>query len=91
MKLFKRFKGAERTGEDFGKHELDFEHRCKWRDQIVDIGEGTGHGDGEEVKVAMQSGRIGVFKLYSECYNYTFEDTGQKNWRYHFVKYEEPS
>lgn len=87
MKLLNRKK--ERTEKDFGKHKNDFEHRCKFRDQILKIGRGTKHGDGEEVEVDMRSGKTAIFKLYSERYNYVFEDTGQKNWRYLFVGYKE--
>lgn len=77
-----------RRSADFGKHPNDFEHRCCFREQIDHIGEGTKYGNGEEVNVKMQSGKTAIYKLFAERYNYTFEDTGQKNWRYHFVRYE---
>jgi hypothetical protein len=32
---------------DFGNHPLDFQHKCSFREQIIDIGEGTKYGDGE--------------------------------------------
>src|SRR5574344_2083003 len=81
-------KPVVRCSVDFGKHLNDFEHRCCFREQIDHIGEGTKYGNGEEVKVKMQSGKTAIYKLFAERYNYTFEDTGQKNWRYHFVRYE---
>lgn len=77
-----------RCSADFGEHPNDFEHRCCFIEQIAHIGEGTKYGTGEEVKVKMQSGKTAIYKLFSERYNYTFDDTGQKNWRYHFVRYE---
>lgn len=82
-------KPKQRARHDFGKHQNDFEHGCCFRDQIKHIGEGTQYGDGEEVRVKMQSGRTAIYRLYSERYNYVFEDTGQRNWRYHFVRYED--
>ena len=88
--IFKQ-KPKKRQRTDFGKHPNDFEHRCKFREQIIDIGSGARYGDGEEVLVEMQSGKQAVYRLFSERYNYTFEDTGQRNWRYHFVKYVEDS
>jgi len=78
----------KRYRHDYGAHSSDFEHQCCFRDQIEHIGEGTREGDGEEVKVKMQSGRTAIYRLFSERYNYTFENTGQRNWRYHFVEYE---
>ena len=77
-----------RYRDDYGAHPNDFEHRCCFKDQIERIGEGTQEGSGEEVKVKMQSGRIAIYRLFSERYNYAFDNTGQRNWRYHFVKYE---
>ena len=77
-----------RTRDDFGEHPNDFEHTCCFKHQIEHIGVGTKNGDGEEVRVTMESGKIAIYRLFSERYNYTFEDTGQKNWRYHFVRYE---
>jgi hypothetical protein len=84
-KLLNRTKA--RTRDDYGKHPNDFEHRCCFREQIKDIAEGTEYGTGETVLVKMQSGKLAEYKLFAERYNYTFEDTGQKNWRYHFVRY----
>lgn len=89
-RIFK--KGSkERNSDDFGSHPNDFEHRCCFRDQIVSIGSGTKHGDGEEVTVAMQSGKTAVYRLYAERCDYSADDTGQRHWRYHFVKYKETS
>lgn len=89
MRFWRSIIPKERTRDDYGAHELDFQHRCKFIEQIRDIGEGTKYGDGEEVRVNMQSGKTAIYKLFSERYNYTFEDTGQKNWYYHFVRYED--
>lgn len=77
-----------RNCDDFGKHQNDFEKRCCFRDQIEHIGVGTEYGSGEEVKVKMQSGKTAIYRLFSERYDYTFDDTGQKNWKYLFIKYE---
>lgn len=68
---------------------LDFEHRCCFRHQIVDIGRGTLQGDGEVVEVDMQSGKVAIFQLTSFRYNHTFDDTGQRNWCYKFIRYKE--
>lgn len=73
--------------DDFGTHPNDFEHRCCFIDQIKNIGKGIKHGNGEEVEVPMQSGETAIFRLFATRYNGT--DTGQKNWKFHFVKYKE--
>jgi hypothetical protein len=39
------------------------------------------------MKVPMQSGRTGLYKVTSERYNVLFEDTGQKNWYFEFQGY----
>ena len=77
----------KRFRDDYGKHPYDFTQSCKFREQIIEIGEGTKNGDGEEVMVKMESGKTAVYQLFSERYNTVFEYTGQRNWRYHFVKY----
>jgi hypothetical protein len=79
----------ERVHSDFGKHTNDFEISCCFRDQIAHIGEGTLDGNGEYVKVKMQSGKTAIYKLFSERFNPIFEDTGQMHWKYHFVRYIE--
>lgn len=78
----------KRHSVDFGKNPLDFEHSCCFREQIEDIGKGTKNGNGEIVRVAMKSGKTGLFRLFSERVNYTFGDTGQRNWKYLFIGYE---
>jgi hypothetical protein len=68
---------------------LDFEHRCCFRGQIKNIGAGIKNGNGEIVSVPMQSGKIGLFELKSERVSYVFEDTGQRNWYFKFLRYKE--
>jgi len=69
---------------------LDFEHRCCFRDQIVNIGRGTRDGDGEEVEVDMQSGRVAIFELTAKRFDFfSFGDTGQRDWYYKFIRYKE--
>jgi hypothetical protein len=77
----------KRSRDDYGKHPNDFEHKCCFKEQIIKIGEGTKDGSGEELTIKMESGKIAIFQLFSERYNYTGDYTGQRNWRYHFVKY----
>jgi hypothetical protein len=36
----------------------------------------------------MQSGRIARYKVTSERFSYTFDDTGQRNWLWQFQGYE---
>ena len=43
---------------------------------------------GEIVLVPMQSGRIARYKVTSERFSYTFDDTGQRNWLWQFQGYE---
>lgn len=88
MKSFIKYLLLRQKGIDTG-HPIDFEHRCCFRHQIVDIGRGTQYGDGEEVEVEMESGRIAIFQLTSERCNYAFGDTGQRNWHYKFICYKE--
>jgi len=88
MSLFAK---KERTAKDFGKHSNDFQHKVKFPDQIRNIGRGTKYGNGEEVEVDMQSGKTAIYKLYSDTdgFGITADDTGQKNWKYLFIKYKE--
>ena len=79
----------KRKESDFGNHPLDFEHKCCFREQIIDIGEGTKYGDGEIILVKMKSGKTANYRLLSERYSYTFENTGLKNWKYLFLSYDE--
>lgn len=79
----------KKNSQEADTSHLDFEHRCCFRHQIVGIGRGTQQGDGEEVEVDMQSGRVAVFRLTSERYNVLFDDTGQRNWYYKFLRYKE--
>jgi hypothetical protein len=77
-----------RCSTDFSEHPNDFEHKCCFKDQIEEIGRGTKYGSGELVEVDMQSGKTAIYQLFSERYNPVFTDTGQRNWKYHFVKYK---
>lgn len=85
--FFKPKPPAPRRWESFGKHALDFEHGCKFRHQIESIGQGTGHGTGETVRVAMKSGKTAIYTLHARRTNYVFEDTGQRDWRFLFMQY----
>lgn len=85
----KKIINQNRSRDDYGKHPNDFERRCCFVDQIIHVGEGTKKGDGEEVMVKMQSGKTAIYLLFSERYNYIFENTGQRNWKYLFLKYVE--
>lgn len=85
---FKR-KPKERTAADFGKHPNDFEHRCCFREQVVGIGRGIKYGNGELVDVDMQSGKTAIYKLFAERVDWSADDTGQRHWRYLFVRYKE--
>jgi hypothetical protein len=69
------------------KFNLDFEHRCCFRNQLNY--KGLRNGNGEIVEVLMQSRKIGLYKVTSERYNYAFEDTGQRNWKFEFQGYKE--
>lgn len=77
-----------RRESDFGNHPLDFERKCCFKEMIQAIGEGTGYGEGEIVKVKMKSGKTANFQLYADRYCYVFEDTGLKNWKYLFLNYD---
>ena len=77
-----------RDKDDYGKHPSDFKHDCCFRHQILRIGRGIKYGNGELVDVEMQSGKTAIYQLYAGRYNYIFDDTGQKNWRFLFIKYK---
>lgn len=81
-------KGDDRKRDDFGLHPNDFEHRCCFKHQIYKIGRGTKAGGGELVEVDMQSGKTAIYKLYSDRVSYAFDDTGQRHWKYLFVRYK---
>jgi len=68
-----------------GNKHLDFEHRCCFRGQLdyKDLID----GNGEIVEVPMESGKIGLYKVTSERYNVLFDDTGQRNWFFKFLRY----
>ena len=66
---------------------LDFEHRCVWRHQLK-YG-GLRNGNGEIVRVPMESGRVGLYRATSSRYSYSSDDTGQKNWKFEFIEYED--
>lgn len=76
---------ARRAAKKYG---LDFEHTCCFRHQVANIGTGLKDGCGEIVLVPMQSGRIARYKVTSERFSYTFDDTGQRNWLWQFQGYE---
>ena len=69
------------------KYNLDFVHKCCFRHQIINIGEGIEYGYGEIVRVPMKSGKIALYKLTSERVCVVFEDTGQRNWYFEFQGY----
>lgn len=69
------------------KYNLDFVHRCAFREQIIGIGKGIRYGNGEISEVPMQSGKIALYKVTSERYNVMSSDTGQKNWYFKFQGY----
>ena len=68
---------------------LDFECKCCFIEQIFGIGSGIKNGNGETVQVPMKSGKMALFTLTSERVSYVFEDTGQRNWFFKFVQYED--
>ena len=76
---------ARRAAKKYG---LDFEHKCCFRHQVANIGTGLKDGCGEIVLVPMLSGRIARYKVTSERFSYTFDDTGQRNWLWQFQGYE---
>lgn len=81
-------KGEGRKREDYGLHPNDFEHRCCFKHQIINQGKGTKSGGGEIVEIDMESGKIALYKLYSDRVSYVFEDTGQRHWKYLFIGYK---
>lgn len=87
MKLFRR-KPKERTRDNYGDHPNDFEHTCAFPDQIRNIGRGTKNGSGEEVEVDMQSGQTAIYRLFADRVDFSADDTGQRHWRYCFVRYK---
>ena len=69
-------------------HPLDFEHRCCFREQVVNIGRGLQQGQGEEVVVPMRSGRDAIYSVTSTPYNtMIWDQTDQRNWRFEFLRY----
>lgn len=71
------------------KSSLDFEHRCVFIEQLSAY-RGLKQGDGETVEVPMESGKIGLYEVTSERYNIVFDDTGQRNFYFKFLKYKKP-
>ena len=63
---------------------LDFEHRCCFSHQIHSI---AGSSKDGEVEVEMKSGKTAIFLLSSVRYPSAGEYTGQRNWYYKFIKY----
>lgn len=79
----------ERTVDNFGEHPNDFEHRCCFQHQIQNIGKRITGVYGEIIEVTMQSGNTAIYKLFHERFSYSGEDTGQKNWKFLFIKYKQ--
>lgn len=65
----------------------DFEHRCRFFDQIGHIGRGLSDTCGtiENVRVPMQSGAVAIYTVTVSDDQYG--GTGQKDWRFVFQGY----
>jgi hypothetical protein len=88
MKKIKRWWYHKQMRRAAKKHNLDFEQRCCFREQVVRIGIGLEHGTGEIVKIPMESGRLGLYKVTSRRVDHSADDTGQRHWKYEFQGYE---
>lgn len=88
MCIFKTLQ-KNRKLSSFGKDQRDFKHVCCFKHQIINIGQEIEDGNGETVKIPMVSGKVALFRLFSEKYDSAFEYTGQRNWYFLFLRYEE--
>jgi hypothetical protein len=70
------------------KYGLDFEHRCKFQDQMQAMIETRLHNSyaPQLVEVMMTSGRTAVFLLTSTDHHYS--GTGQRDWHFEFQRYK---
>lgn len=79
----------KRSDDSFLKHPMDFGFRCVFESQLDrNHYRGLKNGNGL-VEVPLQSGRVGIYKVFSERYDYLFSDTGQKNFYFVFIKIKE--
>lgn len=68
------------------KYNLDFVKKCYFSYQLYRNFSGLKNGTGEIVKVPMESGKIGLYKVNSDRSNYG--NTGQYDWYFKFQGYE---
>lgn len=68
------------------KYDLDFVKTCMFRHELSHIS-GVRQGAGEIVKIPMESGKTGLYKVTSEMFNYG--GTGQRDWYFEFQGYAE--
>lgn len=78
-------KVAPETQQETKNGSLDFELTCIWRNQLK-FNFYT-KDKKEYAEVPMQSGKTALYEMTSERFNYVFEDTGQKNFYFKFIKY----
>lgn len=66
---------------------MSLTYSCMFRHQIEHIAEGLKNGEGEEVRVKMESGKTAIYRVYAERDTYGLEDVGLRNWHFRFVRY----
>ena len=77
----------KRAEDSFLKHPMDFGFNCIFKSQLDSKHYiGLKEGNGEFVKIPLKSKRVGLYKVFSERVNYTFSDTGQKNYYFIFIE-----
>lgn len=66
---------------------MSLTYSCMFRHQIEHIAEGVKNGEGEEVRVKMESGKTAIYRVHAIRTNYGLEDVGLRDWYFHFVRY----
>lgn len=88
LRLYRVKHGTVLDWNDFGESKMDIEYDVvlDTKYKILDLELKMEHG--ELVRIKMQGGRVAIYQLLSRNYNTVFDNTGQNDWRFLFLKYE---